>query len=181
MVTQNMPLLLGKERNTCALFGDFNGCLATAEPGAGPVILDTLCSEGWLPFLHTALRTTALHPICTFWCTTVCTRTCPVHAFVRANCEEMLMPSGAYVLEGLMSPSDGHHVIGVAFQVTDGPIPAEMRWSKHHHTHKRQPPARPGHVSKQIWNDTRLCYRSGSVRNLRWIMTIYLQQMRERQ
>jgi hypothetical protein len=46
---------LGKERNTCALIGDFNGRLTDSEPGAGPVILDLMCGKGWIPFLHTAV------------------------------------------------------------------------------------------------------------------------------
>ena len=57
-ISQQMVRRLGKERNTCALIGDFNGRLTQQEPGAGPVILDLMCGKGWIPFLHTAPRGT---------------------------------------------------------------------------------------------------------------------------
>ena len=44
---------LGKERNTCALIGDLNGKMTQSDRGAGPYILDTMCSKGWIPFLQT--------------------------------------------------------------------------------------------------------------------------------
>jgi hypothetical protein len=53
-ISQQMVRRLGKERNTCAITGDFNGRLTQQEPGAGPVILDLMCGKGWIPFLHTA-------------------------------------------------------------------------------------------------------------------------------
>ena len=99
-ISQQMVCRLGKERNTCALIGDLNGRLTPQEPGAGPVILDLMCGKGWIPFLHTALRGTGLHPIRTFWrSTSSCT--CPNHAFVHSTSEQILTPSGAYVLDGL--------------------------------------------------------------------------------
>ena len=45
-ISQQMVRRLGKERNTCALIGDFNGRLTQQEPGAGPVILDLMCGKG---------------------------------------------------------------------------------------------------------------------------------------
>ena len=42
-------------------------------------------------------------------------------------------------LEGLSELSDGHHILGVAFHVVDGPIPASMKIPKHHHAYKRLP------------------------------------------
>ena len=44
---------------------------------------------------------------------------------------------------GLSELSDGHHILGVAFHVVDGPVPASMKIPKKHHTHKRLPPSRP--------------------------------------
>ena len=46
MIAQQKTRRLGRERNTCALIGEFNGRLTAAEPGAGPVILNNLCSKG---------------------------------------------------------------------------------------------------------------------------------------
>ena len=46
-------------------------------------------------------------------------------------------------MEGLSELSDGHHILGVAFHVVDGPVPAGMKIPKKHHTHKRLPPSRP--------------------------------------
>ena len=88
-----MTRRLVRERNTCALIEEFNGRLTAVEPGADPVILNNLCSKGWLPFLHTALRYISLYPIRTFKRTPVSTQTCPGHAFVHASSEEMLKPS----------------------------------------------------------------------------------------
>ena len=65
-ISQQMVRRLGKERNTCALIGDFNGRLTQQEPGAEPVIMDLMCGKGWLPFLHTAPRGTNIYPIRTF-------------------------------------------------------------------------------------------------------------------
>jgi hypothetical protein len=141
-IAQQMVRRLGKERNTCALIGDFNGRLTQQEPGAGPVILDLMCGKGWIPFLHTAPRGTNIYPIRTFWRSTG-SRTCPDHAFIHSTSEQILTPSGAYVLDGLSELSDGHHILGVAFQVADGPIPATMKIPKQHHTHKRKAPMRP--------------------------------------
>ena len=53
-ISQQTVRRLGKERNTCAIIGDFNGRLTQQEPGAGPVILDLMCGKRWIPFLHTA-------------------------------------------------------------------------------------------------------------------------------
>jgi hypothetical protein len=130
---------LGKERNTCALIGDLNGRLTDSKPGAGPVTLDLMCGKGWIPFLHTAARGTKLHPIRTFWRNTG-SRTCPDHAFIYSTSEQILTPSEAYVLDGL---SDGHHILGVAFQVADGLILESMKVPKQHHTHKRKASGRP--------------------------------------
>ena len=135
-ISQQMVHRLGKERNTCALIEDFNGRLTQQEPGAGPVILDLMCGKGWIPFLHTAPRGTNIYPIRTFWRSTG-SRTCPDHAFIHSTSEQTLTPSGAYVLDGLSELSDGHHILGVAFQVADGPIPASMRIPKQHQTNKR--------------------------------------------
>ena len=90
----------GKERNTCALIGDLNGRLTESDHGTGPGILDTMCSKGWIPFLQTADRGMKIHPITTFW-RGGRTRTCPDHAFVHSTSEQLLTPSGAYVMEGL--------------------------------------------------------------------------------
>ena len=141
-ISQQMVRRLGKERNTCALIGDLNGRLTHQEPGAGPVILYLMCGKGWIPFLHTALCGTNIYPIRTFW-RSKGSRTCPDHAFIHSTSEHILTPSGAYVLVGLSELSDGHHILGVAFQVADGPIPASMNVPKQHHTHKRKAPMRP--------------------------------------
>jgi hypothetical protein len=53
-LTHQMVRRLGKERNTCALIGDLNGRMTQSDRGAGPYILDTMCSKGWIPFLQTA-------------------------------------------------------------------------------------------------------------------------------
>jgi hypothetical protein len=50
------------------------------------------------------------------------------------------MSSGAYVLDGLSEISSGHHILGIAFQAADGPIPASMKVPKQHHIHKRKAP-----------------------------------------
>ena len=84
---------------------------------------------------------TNIYPIQTYWRSTG-SRTCPDHAFIHSTSEQILTPSGAYVLEGLSELSDGHHILGVAFQVTDGLIPATMKIPKKHHTHKRKAPMR---------------------------------------
>ena len=47
------------------------------------------------------------------------------------------------MLDELLELSDGHHTLGVAFQVADGPIPESMKDPKQHHTHKRKAPGRP--------------------------------------
>jgi hypothetical protein len=39
-VSQQMVRRLGREHNTCAIIGDFNGRLKSNDPGAGPLILD---------------------------------------------------------------------------------------------------------------------------------------------
>ena len=66
-VSQQMVRRLGKEHNTCAIIADFNGRLSANEPGAGPIILDLMCSKGWIPFLHTAATETQLHPVRMYW------------------------------------------------------------------------------------------------------------------
>jgi hypothetical protein len=53
-------------------------------------------------------------------------RTCPDHSFVHTTSEQLITPSGAYVLESLSKLSDGHHILGVAFHVVDGPLSASM-------------------------------------------------------
>ena len=141
-VSQQMVRRLGREHNTCAIIGDFNGRLNANDPGTGPLLLDLMCSKGWIPFLQTAVTETQLHPVRTYW-KGGSTRTCPDHAFVHSTSEQLLTPSGAYVLDGLSELSDGHHILGVAFHVVDGPIPASMAVPKQHHTHRRRPPARP--------------------------------------
>ena len=132
---------LGKERNTCALIGDLNGKMTQSDRGVGPYILDTMCSKGWIPFLQTATRGTQVHPIKTFW-RGGRTRTCPDRTFVNSTSEPLLTPSEAYVMEGLSELSDGHHILGVAFHVVDGPVPASMKIPKQHHTHMRLLPSR---------------------------------------
>ena len=168
-VSQQMVRRLGKEHNTCAIIGDFNGRLSTKDPGAGPVILDLMCSKGWIPFLHTALTETQLHPVRTYW-RGGGTRTCPDHAFVHSTSEQLLTPSGAYVLDGLSELSDGHHILGVAFQVVDGPLPASMAVPKQHHTHRRHPPARP--KSQKDLDRYQALLLNGFGRNRLWTMRI---------
>ena len=41
-------------------------------------------------------------------------------------------------MEDLSELSDGHHILGVCFQVVDGPIPPDMKVPKEHHQFKRQ-------------------------------------------
>ena len=101
-----------------------------------------MCSIGWIPSLQMATRGTQIHPIQTFW-RGGRTRTCPYYAFVHSTSEQLLTPSGANVLEGLSELSGGHHILGVAFHVVGGSIPAIMKIPKQHHTHKRLPPTRP--------------------------------------
>ena len=62
---------------------------------------------------------------------------------MHSTSDQILTPSGAYVLDGLSEISDGHHILGVAFQVEDGPDPASIKVPKQHHTHKRKAPMRP--------------------------------------
>jgi hypothetical protein len=112
------------------------------EPGAGPLILDLMCSKGWIPFLKTAVTETHLHPVRTY-CKGDGTRTCPDHVFVHSTSEQLITPSGAYVLNGLSELSDGHHILSVAFHVVNGPLPASMTVPKHHHTQQRRSPAQP--------------------------------------
>ena len=69
------------------------------------------------------------------------TRTCPDHAFVHSTSEQLITPSGAYALDGLSELSDGHRILGVAFHVVDGPLPASMAVPKQHHTHRRRSPS----------------------------------------
>ena len=88
-LTHQMVRRLGKERNTCALIGDLNGRMTQSDRGAGPYILDTMCSKGWIPFLQTAPRGTQVHPIKTFWRGDR-PRTCPDHAFVHSTSEPLL-------------------------------------------------------------------------------------------
>jgi hypothetical protein len=133
---------LGKKRNTCVLIGDLNGRLTPQEPGAGPVILDLMCGKEWIPILHTSPRCTNVHPIRTFWRSNG-SRTCLDYAFIRRTSERTLTPSGAYVLDELSEISDGHNILGVALQVTDGLIPANIKVLKQHQTHKRKAPMRP--------------------------------------
>ena len=45
-IGQQIVRRLGKERSTCALIGDLNGCFIDSEPGAGPVILDFMRGKG---------------------------------------------------------------------------------------------------------------------------------------
>ena len=153
---------LGKEHNTCALIGDLNGRLTHQEPGAGPVILDLMCGKGWIPFLHTAPCGTNIYLIRTFWQSNG-SRTCPDHAFIHSTSEQILTPSGAYVLDGLSEQSDGHHILGVAFQVADGHIPASMKVPKQHHTHKRKALMRP--KRPKTWNGIKHSLRTGFERN----------------
>jgi hypothetical protein len=120
---------------------DFNGRLNVNDPGAGPLILDLMSSKGWIPFLQTAVTETQLYPVRTYWKGDG-TRTCLDHAFVHSTSEQLITPRGAYVLDGLLELSDGHHILGVAFHVVDGPLPASMTVPKQHHTHRRRPPAR---------------------------------------
>ena len=101
-----------------------------------------MSSKRWIPFLHTALAETQLHPLRTYW-RGGGTCTCPDHAFVHSTSEQLLTSSGAYVLDGLSELSNGHHILGVAFQVVNGPLPASMAVLKQHHTHRRLPLARP--------------------------------------
>ena len=46
-------------------------------------------------------------------------------------------------MKGLLELLDGHHILGVAFHVANGSIPASMKIPKQHHTHKRPPPTQP--------------------------------------
>ena len=101
-----------------------------------------MCDKGWIPFLHKAPRGTNVHPIRTIRQGNG-SQTCPNGAFIHSTSEQILTPSGAYVLDGLSEISDGHHILGVAFQVADGPIPTSMKVPKQHHTHKRKAPMRP--------------------------------------
>jgi hypothetical protein len=94
------------------------------------------------PFLQTAVTETQLHPVRTYW-KGGGTLTCPEHAFVHSISEQLITPSGAYVLDGLSELSDGYHILGEAFLVVDGPLPASMAVPKQHNTHRRLPPARP--------------------------------------
>ena len=154
-----MVCRLGREHNTCAIIGDFNGRLKSNDPGAGSLILDLMCSKGWIPFLQTAVTETQLHPVRTYW-KGGSTRTCPDHAFVHSTSEQLITPSGAYVLDGLSELSDGHHILGVAFHVADGPLPASMAVPKQHHTHRHRPPASAPALTNgacQVLNRTSLC------------------------
>ena len=90
-LTRQMVRRLGKDRNTCALIGDLNGRMTESDRGAGPYILDTMCSKGLIPFLQTATRGTQIHPIKTFW-RGGRSRTCPDHAFVHSTSEQLLTP-----------------------------------------------------------------------------------------
>ena len=128
---------MGKPHHSSLLIGDHNGRLAKTDPGSGPVILDNICSQVRISFLSTATKGTSLHPVRTFW-RGKRRRTCPDHARLHRNSEDLLQPSGAYVLEELTELSDGHHILGVCFQVVDGPIPLSMKVPKAHHQYKRQ-------------------------------------------
>ena len=154
-------------------YWDFNGRLTQQEPGAGPIIMNLMCGKGWLPFLHTAPRGTNLYPIRTFWRSTG-RRTCPDHAFINSTSEQILTPSGAYVLDGLTELSDGHHILGVAFQVADGPIPVTMQIPKQHHTHKRKAPMRP--KTPRTWKDIKHSSCTGFAKHLLWTMNDLLEK-----
>ena len=104
-------------------------------------------------------------------------RTCPDHAFVHSTSKHLLTPSGAYVMEGLSELSDGHHILGVAFHVVDGPIPASMKIPKHHHVYKRLPP--PDHVHQKTLSVIEPSSWAGSGRNPCWI-TITSQMKRQK-
>ena len=138
-----------------------------SEHGAGPVILDTMCSKGWTPFLQTATRGTQIHPIKTFWRGGK-KRTCPDHAFVHSTSQHLLIPSGAYVMEGLSELSDGHHILGVALHVVDGPIPASMQIPNTTMSISASPP--PDHAHQKTSSGIEPSSWAGSGRNPRWIM-----------
>jgi hypothetical protein len=105
-----MVRCLGNERNTCAIIGDFNGRLSANDPGAGPITLDRMCIKGWIPFMHTAVMKTQLHPVHTYR-REGGARTCPDHAFIHSTSEHLITPSGAYVLDGLSTLSDEYHIL----------------------------------------------------------------------
>ena len=102
-VSQQMVPRLGKEHNTCAIIGDFNGRLSANVLDAMPIILDLMCSKGWIPLLHTAVTDTQLHPVRTYW-RGGGTRTCPVcrvimeptsRAILKPD-RQLLHPTGIY-------------------------------------------------------------------------------------
>ena len=66
-INQQLARRMGKPHHSSLLIGDLNGRLAKTDPGSGPVILDNICSKGWIPFLSTATKGTSLHPVRTFW------------------------------------------------------------------------------------------------------------------
>ena len=125
-INQQLTRRMGKPHHSSLLIGDLNGRLAKTDPGSGPVILDNICSKGWIPFLSTVTKGTRLYPVRTFW-RGKGRRTCPDHALLHRNSENLLQPSGAYVLEELTELSDGHHIFSgggwsdpAGYEVTQG-------------------------------------------------------------
>ena len=79
---------MGKPHHSSLLIGDLNGRLAKTEPGSGPVILDNICSKGWIPFVSTATKGTSLHPVRTFW-RGKGRRKRPDHVLLHRNSEDL--------------------------------------------------------------------------------------------
>jgi len=92
-INQQLTRRMGKPHHSSLLIGDLNGRLAKTDPGSGPVILDNICSKGWIPFLSTAPKGTRLYPVHTFW-RGKGRRTCPDHALPHRNLEDLLQASG---------------------------------------------------------------------------------------